>query len=109
MNRTPFTRRLADLARNSAQLVLDAIQGDLLREPQRGDLVPGLGGIRKARCGNPGRGKGKRSGFHYFYLYLEVRGHIHFPYLLDKDEREDRATAERKSLRDLAGPITRAQ
>ena len=78
-------------------------------DPQRGRLVPGLGGVRKARCANPGRGKGKRSGFRYFYLYLEVRGHIHLLYLLDKDEQEDLDNTERKVLRDLASRITRAQ
>ncbi len=64
---------------------------------------------RKARCANPGRGKGKRSGFRYFYLYLEIQGRIRLLYLLDKDEQDDLAEPERKVLRDLASRIIRTQ
>ncbi len=85
--------------------VLNLIQADLLNNPARGDLVQGLGGIRKARCSNPGRGKGKRGGYRFLYLYLETRHHIHLLYLLDKDEQEDLTNDERKSLRALVSQI----
>lgn len=62
--------------------VLGAIQEDLLKNPARGDLVQGLGGIRKARIANPLRGKGKRGGYRYLFLYLEKRSHIHLLYLV---------------------------
>jgi hypothetical protein len=94
-----FTRRLHQLAGASALDVLNSIQTDLLKNPARGDLVQGLGGIRKARCSNPARGKGKRSGFRYLFLYLEDRNQIHLLYLLDKGEQEDLSTDERKVLR----------
>jgi mRNA-degrading endonuclease RelE of RelBE toxin-antitoxin system len=70
----PFTRRLHRLAGDGADKVLRAIQRDLDRNPVRGAMVPGLGGVRKARSANPGRGKGKRGGYRYLYLYLERRG-----------------------------------
>ena len=54
-----FTRRLHQLANDSADEVLRAIQGDLETKPDRGAMVPGLGGVRKARIANPGRGKGE--------------------------------------------------
>ena len=57
-----FSRRLRQLAGDFAEELLNAIQRELLEKPDRGTLVPGLGGIRKARVGNPGRGKGKRGG-----------------------------------------------
>jgi hypothetical protein len=100
-----FTRRLHQLAGASALDVLSAIQADLLKNPIRGDLVQGLGGIRKARCSNPTRSKGKRSGYRYLFLYLERRGHIHLLYLLDKDEQEDMSADERKVLRALVTEI----
>jgi hypothetical protein len=81
------------------------IQGELLRNPVRGDLVKGLGGIRKARVANPLRGKGKRGGYRYLFLYLENRSHIHLLYLLDKDEQEDLSNEERKALRALVEQI----
>lgn len=67
----PFSRRLRTLAGSEEGSTLRGIQNELIELPSRGDLVPGLGGIRKARFKNPKRRKGKRGGFRYFYLYLE--------------------------------------
>ena len=100
-----FTRRLHQRAGSAAIDVLNVIQGELLRNPVRGDLVKGLGGIRKARVANPLRGKGKRGGYRYLFLYLENRSHIHLLYLLDKDEQEDLSNEERKALRALVEQI----
>jgi len=100
-----FSRRLHQLAGASALDVLSGIQRDLQKNPESGDLVQGLGGIRKARIGNPGRGKGKRGGFRYLYLYLENRGRIHLLFLLDKDEQVDLSNDERKALRALVAAI----
>lgn len=97
-----FTRRLHDLAGDAADELLRAIQRELEQNPERGSLVPGLAGVRKARIGNPGRGKGKRGGFRYFYLYWRTEQQIGLLYLLDKGEREDLSAAERKLLRGLA-------
>jgi len=102
-----FTRRLRELAGDNAQDVLSAIQDDLLANPQRGSMVQGLGGIRKARTGNPRRGKGKRGGFRYWYLFLERRDHIHLLILLDKDEQEDLDSQERTALRRMVAELKR--
>ncbi len=100
-----FTRRLLELAGEKADDVLRAIQADLLYQPSRGKVVPGLGGIRKGRCANPGRSKGKRGGFRYLYLFLVRRDHLHLLFLLDKDEQEDLTSAERSLLRRLVEEI----
>jgi hypothetical protein len=76
-----------------------------LKNPARGDLVQGLGGIRKARCSNPARGKGKRGGYRYLFLYLQNQDRIHLLYLLDKDEQEDLSNDERRVLRTLVTRI----
>jgi hypothetical protein len=68
-------------------------------------LVPGLGGVRKARIANPGRGKGKRGGYRYLYLYLERRHHVHLLILLDKSEQEDASTEQRRQLREWVAEI----
>jgi hypothetical protein len=106
---TVFTRRLHRLAGDNALEVLRSIQDDLLKNPSQGDLVRGLGGMRKARCSNPARGKGKRGGFRYLYLYLEDRGHIHLLYLLDKNEQADLSNEERNALRSLVEEIKRTK
>jgi hypothetical protein len=94
-----FTRRLRKLARDSADDVLQQIQQDLLKNPERGDVVKGFGGIRKARLSNPTRRKGKPAGYRYLYLYLEH--HIHLLFLLDKDEQGDLTDKDRKAVREM--------
>jgi hypothetical protein len=97
-----FSRRLLQLGREGSEKLLASIQADLLDNPERGRLVPGLGGIRKARAADPGRGKGKRGGFRYLYLYFVADQEIHLLYLFDKDEQEDLSPKQRRLLRDLA-------
>jgi hypothetical protein len=100
-----FTRRLLDLAPGVADAVLADIQRDLLKNPDCGDLVARLGGIRKARISDPSRGKGKRGGFRYMFLHLERRSHIHLLFLFAKDEQEDLDAEQRAFLRELVGRI----
>ena len=100
-----FARRLHEVARDKAVEVLTSIQSDLLSNPERGRLVPGLGGIRKARAGDPTRGKGKRGGLRYLYLYLQVRQHIHLFFLFGKSEGEDLSERERQALRRMADEV----
>jgi mRNA-degrading endonuclease RelE of RelBE toxin-antitoxin system len=94
----PFTRKLHRCAGENADAVLRAIQEDLQKGPERGAMVPGLGGVRKARMANPGRGKGKRGGFRYLYLHLERRQHVHLLILLDKNEQEDLSEEQRAQI-----------
>ena len=100
-----FTRRLLDLAPGVADAVLANIQRDLLKNPDCGDLVAGLGGIRKARISDPSRGKGKRGGFRCMFLHLEGRSHIHLLFLFAKDEQDDLDAEQRTFLRELVGRI----
>ncbi len=94
-----FTERLHRLAKGDADTVLRAIQGDLLDNPQRGTIVPGLAGIRKARAENPARGKGKRGGFRYMYYFLERDDEIYLLFLFDKGEQEDLNERQKTALR----------
>jgi len=103
-----FTRRLQELAGGDADPVLRAIQDDLLANPRRGQIVPGLARLRKARTTNPGRGKGKRGGYRYLYLFLEHRSHIHLLFLLDKNEQADLNVVERGRLREMVNKIKKS-
>lgn len=100
-----FTRRINELAGASADEVLREIQGDLLANPEKGSLVRGLGGMRKARAANPGRGKGKRGGYRYLYLYLQRRSHIHLLFMLDKNEQEDLTAEQRKAVNQMVAEL----
>jgi hypothetical protein len=104
----PFTRRLHQLAGGGADEVLRAIQKELARNPECGAMVPGLGGVRKARIANPGRGKGKRGGYRFLYLYLGRVQHVHLLILLDKNEQEDASEEQRKQMREWAAEIKKS-
>jgi hypothetical protein len=54
--------------------VLINIQSDLVQNPQRGDIVKGTHGVRKARAADPGSSRGKSGSYRYLYLYLEHAG-----------------------------------
>jgi hypothetical protein len=100
-----FTRELRRAAKQEADAVLNAIQNELLENPACGDVVPGLGGIRKARALNPFTGKGKRGGFRYLFLYLGHKSHIHLLYLYGKGQQIDLSNDEKLALRALVSQI----
>jgi hypothetical protein len=102
-----FSRRLLALGKEGSAEVLTTIQSDLLGNPERGQVVKGLGGIRKARAADPGRAKGKRGGFRYLYMYFVSDQEIYLLYLFDKDEQEDLSPEQRKLLRNLAAESKR--
>ena len=97
-----FTRRLLSIAGDRAQDVLLAIQSDLLRNPIRGSVVRGFGGIRKARTSDPARNKGKRGGFRYLCIYFLRDEQIGLLYLFGKNEQEDLTEDEKRILVELA-------
>src|SRR5918994_7933533 len=69
--------------------VLANIQSDLVQNPQRGDIVKGTHGVRKARVADPGSSRGKSGSYRYLYLYLEHAGRIHLLYLFSKGVQAD--------------------
>jgi mRNA-degrading endonuclease RelE of RelBE toxin-antitoxin system len=68
----------------------------LANNPMAGDLVPGLGGIRKLRFG--ARGKGTRGGSRVIYYVLD-KGHPIVALLIyGKNEQANFTTAQRKVM-----------
>ncbi len=81
--------------------LLRAIQTDILKNPESGDIVAGLGGVRKMRMPDSRRGKGKRGGLRVMYLDLSDRNKTYLLLIYGKDESEDIAPEERKAIRNL--------
>lgn len=81
------------------------VQQELMANPDKGNVIPGCGGLRKLRTIDPGRGKGKRGGARIIYLYVpEVKQF----FLLDiycKDEKDDISSAEKKELAKLVDEL----
>lgn len=94
-----FTNRLLALARDRADDVLLEIQSDLLENPARAPVIQGTAGVRKARVGDPTRGKGTRGGFRYMYYYIEQDGQVFLLMIFSKNEQADLTSVQKKRLK----------
>ena len=52
--------------------ILARLQSDLVQNPERGAVVKGTHGVRKARVADPASGRGKSGSYRYLYLYLNT-------------------------------------
>ena len=81
---------------------LAAMQRELLADPERGDVIPGCGGLRKIRVADPRRGKGKRGGARVIYLHVLEANVIYLMDIYSKDEQDDLTADQKKILKKLA-------
>lgn len=86
---------------------LTNIQSDLVQNPERGDIVKGTHGVRKARVADPGSSRGKSGSYRYLYLYLEHAGRIHLLYLFSKGDQADLSPDQTRIIGALSQQIRR--
>ena len=89
------------LGRPFSDEVLSAIENDLLKNPERGDVIKGTSGARKGRIGNPSKGKGKSGGFRYIYVYFEMNDRIYLFYFYAKKAQDDLTGEQTKMLAEV--------
>jgi hypothetical protein len=85
--------------------VLTNIQRDLIQDPNRGDIVKGTHGVRKARVADPLSSRGKSGSYRYMYLYLEHAGRIHLLYLFSKSDQSDLSPDQKRVIGALSQQI----
>lgn len=78
-----------------------ALQDELLKNPDSGDVITGTGGLRKLRFGDPRRGKGKRGGLRVIYYWRISAEQFWLFTVYDKDEAQDLTMDQRKTLATL--------
>jgi len=98
-----FTR---DLRRVGDDQTLQALQLELLRDPAKGELMRGTGGLRKVRLKLPGRGKS--GGARVIYLHLPRAEKVIFLFVYTKARQSDLTPDQRSRLRRLAAQIEQA-
>ena len=81
------------------------IEDIILKNPHAGDVIPGLGGLRKLRVADPNRKKGKRGGLRILYLDVPKRELIYLIYLYGKDESENISNDVKKRIFTLVKAI----
>jgi len=99
-----FTKRIDKLA---SLEVLITLQNDLVEDPERGDLMAGCAGARKARVGDKAGARGKSGGFRYVYIYIEIAGTIYLIHFFAKNEKANLSKAERNELAKLVKELKR--
>lgn len=76
---------------------LNQLRDFLKNNPDKGDIIPGAGGLRKMRWSSGG--KGKRGGARVIYFYHVVGSHIYLMACYTKNEQEDLRPEVKKQLR----------
>lgn len=97
-----FSRELDQLIDSGKLLRKDFedFERDLIEDPQSGDVIPGLNGIRKTRLKSST--KGKRGGFRVDYLDIPQSEITHLLILYSKNVKDDLSSDEKKILAKLA-------
>ena len=75
----------------------------LASDPMAGDVVPGLGGVRKLRFAP--RGRGKRGAFRVIYYVLNEDMPVLAILIYGKNEQADLSRAQRKAVAALAAAM----
>ena len=101
---TAFTRRIVQ---QKLEEDLRALQQELLRNPEKGALDPGTGGLRKVRMRVGSVGRGKRSGARVHYLYLPGERVIYLLFVYLKGEQATLTPDQKKKLRLVADAFMR--
>ena len=86
-----------------------ALQSDLMRDPERGHLIPGTGGFRKLRWADRRRHKGKSGGLRVIYYVLAADRQIWLFTIYDKDEVKNLTPKQCRSLRNAIHEELRAR
>ena len=79
-----FTRIVGDYL---SEAEYSELQLRLAADPEQGPVIPGTGGVRKLRWGQPGRGK--RGGVRVIYYLRSAEGVIWMLTIYAKNEAED--------------------
>ena len=96
----PFSKKAAKILEKEE---IEALRAYLLQYPDKGDVIPGTGGIRKLRWAASGRGK--RGGARVIYFYHVVGTTIYLMACYTKNEQDDISPAVKKQLKAIVDQI----
>ncbi len=82
---------------------LEELHNYLIQNPDKGDVIPGTGGVRKLRWA--AGGKGKRGGASVLYFYHVVGTVIYLMSCYTKTEQSDIRPAVKKQLKAIVEHI----
>lgn len=97
-----FTRLIAQVTDDH---FFRQLQNDLLKDPEKGDLIPRLQGLRKVRMALQGRSRS--GGARVIYLYLPQHQAVIFFYVYRKAKSENLTPDQEKRLKVAVETIKR--
>jgi hypothetical protein len=80
-----------------------AFEALVIADPNVGDVVPRLGGVRKVRVALPGRGK--RGGARFLYYLRLARGRVYVLTAYSKNVQSDLSPAQRKRIQQIVSDL----
>ena len=95
-----FTKRIRELLSDDEYR---DFQSELATNPKAGDVIPGLGGLRKIRLALPGRGK--RGGARVLYLFFVTAETIFLVYVFTKGDISDIPPDKKRAMKALVDEI----
>jgi hypothetical protein len=84
-----------------------ALRAYLLQHPDKGDVIPGTGGIRKLRWA--ASGKGKRGGARVIYFYHVVGTTIYLMACYTKNEQADIRPEVKKQMATFVAQVKKGE
>jgi hypothetical protein len=84
---------------------IETMEAAIAADPDAHPVVPGTGGVRKARWSRQGRGK--RGGVRVIYYYRVSDDEVYMLYLYAKNEQADMDAAGRKEARKFVEALKR--
>jgi mRNA-degrading endonuclease RelE of RelBE toxin-antitoxin system len=93
-----FTKQIDRLASRETLLELQNI---LVINPERGAVIQGTHGARKARIGDKQQNRGKSGAFRFIYLYLEKAETIYLPVFFGENEKDNLSKEEQNEIGEL--------
>lgn len=89
-----FTKTIGEILTDEAYA---EFQRHLAANPEEGDVIPGLGGLRKIRWAASGRGK--RGGARIVYLFLINAGTVYLFHAYTKGDIADMTSEQKRRLK----------
>ncbi len=101
----PFPGQWARLKLTEA--AMQALEVCILSAPLMGSVIPGTGGLRKARFTSPGSDKGKSGAYRVFYVYFPEYGTVILWAIVAKGQSADLRAADRNAIAKQIGRFKR--
>ena len=96
-----------EVARLLSEEERQEMEDAIAENPEAHPVIPGTGGVRKARWS--GRGKGRRGGVRLIYFYMITDAMAYLLTLYAKGEKSDLTSEDRKAIRAFVEEIKHAK